>query len=279
MYKTKTLAAISKTHEQRQGKGFRNHLGASIIGRECARQIWYTHRWAKKSAFTARILRLFDRGNREEEVLASLLRKAGIHVLTLDNNTGKQYRIEDYHGHFGGSLDAVLFDAPDFPGQWVLGEFKTHNDKSFKDLVKRGIEKSKYEHYVQAQIYMRYTELPNALYFGVNKNDDDIDISIVKYNAAVAEKYAVRAGKIIFTTSVPDRINESPAYYLCRMCTYKDICHDHMPKAVNCRTCQHSRPVPSEDNSGEWVCTYHGHLLSLQEQKVGCKTHSPIPEN
>lgn len=46
--------------------GHRGHMGASLIGKECARSIWYDFFWATKSAFGGRMVRLFNRGHLEE---------------------------------------------------------------------------------------------------------------------------------------------------------------------------------------------------------------------
>lgn len=279
MKTSKTHEAIDYQLEISQGKGFRTHLGASLIGRECARQLWYVFRWAKQVRHKARILRLFDRGNLEEDRFTLWLRKSGTHVLThnlddVDPETGKprQFRVEDYNGHFGGSLDALLFDSPDFPGDWVLGEFKTHNDKSFKKLVKEGVRKAKFEHFVQMQIYMHKKGLKAAIYFAVNKNDDDLYTEVVYHEKEVAERYLDRAGKIIQATHPPEKINESPAWYICQWCDYKDVCHHGEPMRVSCRTCEHVRPV---ENAG-WLCTRYDYLLSTQEQHRACEYHLPI---
>src|SRR5688572_4793950 len=57
---------------------FRWHLGASIIGHECSRYLWFSFRWcardegeatkrdANSHANLGRKLRLFNRGHREE---------------------------------------------------------------------------------------------------------------------------------------------------------------------------------------------------------------------
>lgn len=59
---------------------FRFHLGGSLIGRSCLRAIWYSFRWAKKPAFKGRILRLFDRGHKEEFRFVEYLTMLGIDV-------------------------------------------------------------------------------------------------------------------------------------------------------------------------------------------------------
>jgi hypothetical protein len=268
----KTLEAINRALEQKQGKGFRRHLGASLVGKPCARQVWYVFRWAKRSRFKARILRLFDRGNIEEERIVKWLRQSGTHTLDRDPETGSQFRIEDHNGHFGGSLDAKLFDAPDFPSIWVLGEFKTHNDKSFKELRKKGLAKAKPEHLVQAQLYMHYEQLPYCLHFNVNKNDDDLEVVSIEYDPSVAEKYIDRAAKIIYAEVPPQRISDSPGWYLCQWCDFNQICHFNAPMEMNCRTCVHSRPVENE----AWFCTRYSYYLNETEQRMGCATHTPI---
>lgn len=273
-YSSKTHAVVDANIELRQGHGFRRHLGASVIGRPCPRQLWYIFRWAKKVRHKARVLRLFGRGNREEPQFVSWLRKSGVHVLDTNPETGEQFRVEDHNGHFGGSLDAKLFDTPDFPGIWVLGEFKTHNDKSFKEVKKKGVQKAKEEHWIQMQIYMHYEEMPAALYFAVNKNDDDLYVPTVEYDASVADRYIDRAYKIIYAETPPERISESPGWYICKWCDYSDICHHSKAKAMNCRTCVHSAPI----ENAQWLCRKYDYVLAEDEQRRGCLDHTSIPE-
>jgi hypothetical protein len=77
-------------------------------------------------------------------------------------------------GHFGGSLDGVAKGLPEAPKTPAVLEFKTHNDKSFTDLVKNKVQASKPQHYDQMNIYMGLMELDRALYMAVNKNTDDL---------------------------------------------------------------------------------------------------------
>lgn len=46
--------------------GPRRHLGASLIGHECKRHLWFIFRWAKHEKHSGRVQRLFNRGHREE---------------------------------------------------------------------------------------------------------------------------------------------------------------------------------------------------------------------
>lgn len=271
---TKTLAAINRQIEVKQGDGFREHLGASLIGEECARKIWYTWRWARKSSFAAQLLRLFDRGNLEEQRLIQWLRSCGVHVVSIDPETGEQYKISDYEGHFGGGLDSQLFDTPDLPGLWILGEFKTHNEKQFTKLKKEGVAKSHPKHVVQMNIYMHYKKLPFAMYFGICKNNDELHIEIIAYDRIVALQNIERAGAILSLFKPPVRISDSPGWFLCQWCDYKKICHFGVLKEKNCRTCKNSKPI----DNGKWLCLTYNYVLTKGEQKRGCHSHEMIQE-
>lgn len=61
-------------------EGPRWHLGASLIGEECIRKLWSTHRWLKHERHEPRMLRLFNRGHREEPAFIRMLRGIGFEV-------------------------------------------------------------------------------------------------------------------------------------------------------------------------------------------------------
>lgn len=74
------LAQIDEHQEASQDDGRRRHLGGSLIGRECNRELWYSFRWATRIAHKARLLRLFNRGHKEEFRFVEYLRGIGIEV-------------------------------------------------------------------------------------------------------------------------------------------------------------------------------------------------------
>lgn len=69
-----------KTEHEAENDSFRSHLGGSMIGRSCDREIWYGFRWAKRGNHDGRILRLFGRGHKEEFIFVEDLRRAGFIV-------------------------------------------------------------------------------------------------------------------------------------------------------------------------------------------------------
>ena len=130
-----TVAAIYAAYEATRGDGFRDHLGASLIGKPCERALWYDFRWITPATFPGRILRLFETGQLEEARLVRNLRATGATVLDVDPETGRQFRVEAVGGHFGGSLDAVAIGLIEAPKTWHVVEFKTHSARSFHELA------------------------------------------------------------------------------------------------------------------------------------------------
>lgn len=59
---------------------FRNHLGGSMIGKNCERELMYSFRWSMRPTFDGRMLRLFERGHKEEFRFVNFLRMIGINV-------------------------------------------------------------------------------------------------------------------------------------------------------------------------------------------------------
>ena len=120
-----------------------------------------------------RMLRLFERGHREEAWLIDDLRAIGCDVWDVDPETGRQWRVE-LAPHFGGSCDGVVLGLPDAPKTPHVFEAKTSNRERFEELVHRGVRWAKPEHFAQMQVYMLGLKLTRAAYFAVCKDDDRI---------------------------------------------------------------------------------------------------------
>lgn len=262
------LEQIDKAIEDAQDRSHRKHLGASLIGRQCARQLWYVFRWALKEEFSGRMLRLFERGQLEEDRFVGFLRATGATVYDRDPQSGDQWRILDVDGHFGGSCDGVAVDLPQLPkGMPCVLEMKTHNSKSFAKLKKDGVTKAKPEHFVQLQTYMLKLEVEVGLYLAVNKDDDEIYAEFVALDKAVGTRAIARARSIIYSDEAPARISESPGWFECRFCAFVEICHLKAKPEINCRTCCHATPGPE----GSWTCA-RGNPQAGERQQ-GCPEH------
>ena len=249
--------------------GFRSHMGASMIGGECGRAIWYDFRWATIKKFPGRILRLFNRGHLEEARFIALLLMIGCEVYQQDAE-GKQFRITHANGHFGGSGDGIAIGLPDLPpGTAALSEFKTHGEKSFLALVKSGMRDSKFEHYVQMQCYMYKMGIPYGFYLAVNKNTDALYGEIIILDKELAMQFLDRGETLTKMQTAPDRISKTPGFYKCTFCDHKPVCFLKAVPAVNCRTCAYSMPS-DRGTEGDWVCRKFDSLIPKEVQLTGC---------
>lgn len=270
-----TLRAIERAVQADADDGLRAHLGASVIGRSCERAGWYTFRWATPATHSARILRLFARGQREEQTLVALLRKAGVEVHETDG-AGQQFRVSACGGHFGGSLDGCARGLVEAPEKWHVLEFKTHNDKSFAKLLKEGVEKAKPEHYAQMQVYMALTGMDRAYYLAVNKNDDSLYGERVRFSQRDADAIMAKADRIIASDRPPARLSDDPAWYECKLCDHRYVCHSGAVPPPSCRTCIHA--TPELYGEGVWSCAHRQIELTHAEQLAGCPAHAYIPD-
>ncbi len=281
----RVLPHIGDAYRSEKEDGHRSHLGASILGEECARKIWYNFRWVTKAKFNAKTLRLFNRGHLEEGRVISQLLMIGAEVWQQDNN-GKQFRISWAEGHAGGSGDGIGRGIPDLSADlsFVL-EFKTHGEKSFVELAGKlpdwraycedpskspfrgkGVKEAKPEHYTQMQLYMRKMGLTVALYVGVCKNTDDQYMEIVYLNSEYADQYLDRGDTLVWRETAPKKIHTSAGFFKCRFCDDRPVCHLGAAPDINCRTCQFSSP----QKNAEWSCSKHKMLISKEKQLVGC---------
>lgn len=288
----KTLALIAQKIEEDQGasfrellgvvmpkmedayrgasKPFRTHLGVSLIGKECARDLWYSFRWCKKPHFDGKTLRLFNRGHLEEARFIAMLQVIGC-ALWYETETGGQFRVSEFGGHFGSALDGVGRKIPDLhPEQLAYTEFKTSSNKNFNKLKKYGLMEEKMQHYVQMQVCMEKYDLPFGLYMVVNKDNDELYAEIIELDREFALSYKERANRIIFDGDPPPRIANSKAFFKCRFCDFKNICHDREKPEINCRTCCHSTPL----QDGTWACSRGWNdFINSDEAMIGCVDH------
>lgn len=281
----RVLPHIGDAYRDDPEDGHRPHLGASILGQECMRAIWYSFRWATKAKFDGRVLRLFNRGHLEEGRIIAMLLMIGVEVWQQDAN-GKQFRISWAEGHAGGSGDGVARGLPDLDALMAfILEFKTHGEKSFIELAGKlpewraycedpvknrftgqGVKAAKPEHYTQMQLYMRKMGLTVALYVAVCKNTDDLYMEIIYLAPEYADQYLDRGEHLVWAENAPKKISTSAGFFKCRFCDHRPVCHLSAAPDINCRTCQFSKPVAG----GAWVCNKHNMSLTKEKQLVGC---------
>lgn len=105
--------------------GHRSHLGASLIGEECKRKLWYLFRWCYSEKFGstenyARMMRLFNRGHREEDRFIEWLEGIGFKLwfenregFAIDEATERYFICSDY-GELRGECRAITTEDPHY---------------------------------------------------------------------------------------------------------------------------------------------------------------------
>jgi CRISPR/Cas system-associated exonuclease Cas4 (RecB family) len=263
-----TITKIYQAYEAMQQKGGRYHLGASLIGDKCKRKLWYSFRWVKEVNHNGQLLRLFQTGHLAEPRFIEDLKRVGVKVYEFDETTGQQFKVSECQGHFGGSMDGVGLGIGQSK-KWHLLEFKTHNEKSFKELKEKGVKEAKPQHYAQMCVYMYLAGIERAYYMAVNKNNDELYGERLKSDNNHAKALIEKANSIIFADEPPTGISERADWFECKFCDYHDICFEQKIPQSNCRTCAHSTPV--ED--GKWSCKKR----DIAHKQAGCDQHILIP--
>lgn len=269
-----TLAAVDKAVEASEHRAPDLVVRGSSIGHDCERHLWYRFRWAHEpEPFSGRMLRLFETGHVEEMRLIAYLRMAGVTVQDVDPATGEQWEVVALDGHFKGHLDGIvegLIEAPKTPH---LLECKTHNAKSFAQLVKVGVAVSHPTHLAQMQAYMGLKSLSRAFYLAKCKDTDELCSERIEFDPAHFATLMAKAERIRDANDAPARLSDDPDFWKCRFCASHSICHAGQFALRNCRTCIYSTPV----SGGGWRCERDRRDLSIDDQASGCPHHLYLP--
>jgi len=206
----------------------RTYIGGSSIGIECERRIQYskTHPHLRE-IIEPRVKRIFQVGDMYEEYMESLLKRCGFDIRG-EKEDGSQYAFSMADGRFQGHVDGVLMNGPKFMEFPALPEFKSANDKRFKEFVKLGLQSTNAVYYAQVQIYQLCTGLTNpALWMVMNKNDQEIYAELVPHHAAFAESLVEKLQRILDAidggTLLPREYN-TKTHRKCKYCDFKEEC-------------------------------------------------------
>ena len=263
--------------------GFRKHLGASVIGKACSREIWYGFRWARASDFSTKTashgqkLRLFNRGHREESPIIALLKLAGFtfepRPIGPDGFPTQHTMGWFANGHFGGSGDEICYLPAKFnvPHK-VLLEVKTSNTTEFRKLKKDRLRLHRPQHWAQVCAYGYGMKIDYVLYVSIDKNTDEVYFEFLKIDHAMGKDMISKAEMIVETKIAPPRIAQSGAAIACQMCNFKPMCHYNEPLEKNCRSCKNATAVAD----GKWHCDHWNQLIPLDALIHGCPEHKEI---
>jgi len=239
----------------------RSHTGLSAIGEPCYRKLQYGHYWANDQKYTAQKGRIFATGHKAEPMIEADLFDHGIKV------QNQQRQIIGSGGHWKGHIDGTAM----IKGLMHLIEMKTHNYKSFADLEKKKVLKSKPVHYAQMQTYMGYLKLSRALYIAYNKNDSRYYVEFVDFDDIFFKELVEKEMEILTADTLLPRIGTGvKSWFACKLCDCSDICFGDVEIKISCRTCSHVDVMPE----GQWRCNLLEDTLNYPDQIQGCSEYT-----
>ncbi len=203
----------------------RDYLGASILGKPCARYLQYCYfNTPKDKPFSGRILRIFHRGHAGEDWMIGWLRQAGFTI------SGTQTGFSTAGGRIKGHCDGVITAGPEGYAYPCLWENKVLGSKGWKNVDKEGVRKAYPDYHGQMQIYMAYLDLADnpALFTALNADTMEIYAEVVAFDPQEAQRLSDRAVTVLKACEAGDLLQPISINFdqlECKRCDYKERCH------------------------------------------------------
>ncbi len=209
-----------QVQEARAGQAPRKYLGASSIGNQCERAIWYGYRnYPREDA--SKLLITFEIGKSLEAMLIEMIAMTPITLMTpMQNNNFLSFAHESVP-ELSGHLDGLLL----INGEHYVLEIKTANAASYAKAAKVGIRAWRPEYYDQMQTYMGLSTYTKAICLVINKDSSDLYEEIVHFDQMHYELLVSKAARIVKSDVEPERLSSSPMFFICKMCSYHKVCH------------------------------------------------------
>lgn len=211
------LTKIIENHQTHIKDGVRDYIGASSIGSDCWRQIWYEFNGYEGSQIPPKTRRTWDIGKNLEGLVYEWLISAGVDIRVMQ---GDHYS-EDLPFFRGHSDGIVKIDK-----EFHIIEIKTAKDASFKIFLKDGVKLWNSRYYAQLQSYMGLSGVNSAYILVLNKDNSEISDELVHFDKDFYETLKNKAQMIANAELPPPRINSSPIWYECKLCKFNKECHE-----------------------------------------------------
>lgn len=203
--------------QSRDDKQTRDYIGASGIGADCLRQIWYEFKGYEAESVPTKTRRTWAIGRHLESLILDWLSDAGITIV-------RQWADLQADGmaYFKGHLDSVWIKNGK---PFAIIEIKTAKDASFNVFVKKGLRTWNPQYYAQIQSYMGMSGIHKAYIVVLNKDNSEIADELVEFDEAFYQTLKNKATMVANANVAPPKINGSPLWYQCKMCKFNKVCH------------------------------------------------------
>lgn len=269
------FAAIERENADRpQYEGY--GISASTLGKQCDRELFYSLRWVSApEIFDGRKLRIFERGNIEEDRVVADLKRAGIDIEEVDPATGKQWRFAMARGFLRGKADGVCRGVLEAPKALHVVEIKSAKAADWRGVKKHGLAKHKPDHWHQLHSGMAGLGIDRGLYIMVNKDTEEILTERLHLDVQEVTRQEVRVEGLLDAHEAPVRASDKPDAFVCRFCKHKAICHEQAPARRHCRTCIHFTFTSDGNGHCERFC--EPKRPNSQQAGKDCPAHLYLP--
>ena len=200
----------------------RRYIGASSIGRECSREIWYSFNDVVGGKISAQLKTTFKIGKILEDMILDDVESIGFELERPGEINNYLFCRDKDVAIFQGHMDAILYLTRDHP---VIFDAKTCKNSSFNAFKKDGLKSWSSTYYAQMQAYMGMTDIHHACLLALNKDTSEYHHEWIDYDDIYYHELKARAAEISKSTEPPERINKSPLFWVCNSCRFKTVCH------------------------------------------------------
>lgn len=227
-----TVALIKEQIELNQENKNRDYIGASSIGDECSRKIWYQYNNYPKKPMGWKVLCAIDDGHRTEALIVERYKMLDGIELHADDGTG-QYGY-DHEGWFKGHVDGMIKGLIEAPDTWHVFEVKAKEDKFIRELEKcidihgekDALKNWDYIYYCQAVLYMHFMEVPRHCMVVARPGGRDFIQIRTNENPKLAKALIKKGQRIKDAKTPPERIG-GKNFWKCKWCDFREVCHEN----------------------------------------------------
>lgn len=194
----------------------RHYIGASMIGNPCKRYIYNSFHMLDGDGYKLTTLLTFEIGHKIEEIILSFFKTSNYQIET-------QVSVyEKTNEKFKGNIDAIITDSK---GCRYILEVKSAKSSEFQKLERTGLKEWRAQYIAQAQSYMGMSGIKQTIFIVVNKDTSNIYIETVDFDPFAYDELKIKALMILNMDMAPEKIAQSPSFYVCKMCKYHTLCH------------------------------------------------------
>lgn len=212
------ISRIDKYYEKQYEPRLR--LGLSQAGHECNRFLWYKHnKYVEPDIPSGKLLRLFELGNKVEDLVINDLRSAGYTV------TDEQKKVEFDWGNtkLKGSIDGLIYGVTSSCKPHLL-EIKSSNSKRFKQLQKQGYEEWSDTYKFQIHAYCLGLGLQRILAVVYCKDNSELYTERISLDKEWITEKLEHVFEVISSDVMPDRKCPNKSWWKSRFCPMRKNC-------------------------------------------------------